>query len=434
MKTILIRAEDKNKWEARTPLTPVDVAQLIKGNDIEVQVENSNKRFFKSEEYKESGAHIVDSMSGGDIIFGVKEIPLKKLIDNKIYLFFSHTIKGQKSNMPMLKRIMDGGSTLIDYERIADAEDRRLVYFGPFAGDAGAIDILWLMGEYWQNKGLITPFSEWKQATHYHSVEDAKNQLKIIGNQIRKEGLPEEINPCVIGILGYGNVSSGAQNIINSLPVEYVKPGDLQNLHQEGNHSSNTIYVCVFKEEDMVVKKNDGDFNLQEYYSQPDQYRSCFDLYLPYITILINATYWDKRYPKFVTWENLEELFKNEQMPQLQGIADITCDVNGSIGCNVKTTDTGMPAYRCFPLTRTTEDGHLGEGVVLLAVDNLPAEIPNDSSAFFSNQLKQFVPGIVNADYQVSLEESGLPEEVRRAVVVYNGHLTQDYKYLEKFF
>ncbi len=431
MKTLLIRAEDKNKWEARAPLVPGDLRELIKQTGANVFVEKSDKRFFTLDEYTEAGALTCGDMSQGDIILGIKEIPEEKILDNKIYLFFSHTIKGQQGNMPMLKRIMDGGSTLIDYERIIDEQKRRLVYFGRYAGDAGAIDILWLMGEYWEHKGIQTPFKNWKQATGFHSVYDAKEQLKQIGEIIHTEGLPSAVSPLVIGILGYGNVSKGAQNIFDCLPVERIAPEDLVTLMQEGETSPHKVYLTVFREEHMVRRKDGADFDLQDYYEEPEKYESQLAPYLPCLTILVNATYWDARYPRFVTWSDLKDLYTMHSPPRLCGIADITCDVGGSIECNVKTTDTGKPAYRCDPLSKTVKDGHKGEGIVLLAVDNLPAEIPNDASTFFSNQLKGFVPALINANFDVDLSKSGLPGELQRAVIVYRGELTPDYRYLE---
>jgi alpha-aminoadipic semialdehyde synthase len=383
------------------------------------------------QDFEQVGGIAVDDMEQGNVILGIKEIPKEKLLKNKTYLFFSHTIKGQSGNMPMLKRIMEGMSTLIDYERIVDDKKRRLVYFGRYAGDAGAIDILWLMSEYWENKGISTPLKGWKQATHFHSVEDARQQLRIIGEKIKKSGFPDPLSPMVIGILGYGNVSKGAQNIFDCLPVERISPGDLKKLEKRNEAGRHKVYLTVFEEEDMVRRKDGGTFNLQDYYTNPDIYESQFAQYLPHLTILVNATYWDNRYPRFVTWADLEELYRKTQTPKLQGIADITCDVDGSIECNVKITDTGMPAYQCDPITKTTRDGHLGEGIVLLAVDNLPAEIPNDSSAFFSNQLRRFIPEIIRADLDKDLKRSGLPVEIQRAVIVYKGELTPDYRYLE---
>jgi len=142
MKTILIRAEDKNRWERRAPIVPADLAEVIRETGAHAFVERSDKRFFQQAEYEAAGAAPCDSMAPGDVIFGVKEIPVEKILEKKTYVFFSHTIKGQEGNMDLLRKIMDSHATLIDYEKITDAKDRRLVYFGPFAGDAGAIDIL----------------------------------------------------------------------------------------------------------------------------------------------------------------------------------------------------------------------------------------------------------------------------------------------------
>ena len=130
MKRLLIQAEDKNIWERRAPLVPSDVQLLIKNTNCEVFIEKSDKRFFKEEDYINAGAKLTVGMESGKVVFGVKEIPVSKILDNKIYVFFSHTIKQQKENMPMLKKIIDCGSTLIDYEKITDVQNRRQVYFG----------------------------------------------------------------------------------------------------------------------------------------------------------------------------------------------------------------------------------------------------------------------------------------------------------------
>ncbi len=431
MKNILIRAEDKNIWERRAAITPADLKFIVEETGGTAFIEKSDKRFFKEQEYVKAGARETEGMDAGDVIFGVKEIPVEKILDNKIYLFFSHTIKAQKENMAMLRRIIESGSTLIDYEKITDDLGRRLVFFGPYAGDAGAIDILWLMGEHWQNRGIETPFSQIKQARNYISVADAKEKIKLVGGMIKKEGLPEELCPMVFGILGYGNVSKGAQQILGCLPAENIRPDELEAFFKNGKFDRNKIYISIFKEENLAQPDGDFSFDLQDYYQHPEKYGPKFTKYLPYISVLVNATYWEKRYPKFVTWNDLKELKETGNI-RLQGIADITCDIGGSIECNVKTTDSGMPAYRVFPETKTAEDGHKGDGIVLLAVDNLPCELPKDSSEFFSNSLRPLIPGILQADYLKPLAESGLPDEVKRAVIVYNGKLTADFQYLEK--
>lgn len=432
MNSILIRAEDKNKWERRAPIVPDDLKHILQVTPTEAYVEKSDKRFFKESEYEQAGASICLGMEKGDVIFGVKEIPIEKLLPGKTYLYFSHTIKGQKDNMPMLQKIIDLQSTLIDYEKITDAQGRRLVYFGRYAGDAGAIDILWLLGQNWKERGLDTPFSKVKQALHYHSVEEAHAFMEEIGEDIRRNGLPDELQPLIIGILGYGNVSKGAQYILNALPTEYIEAPDLPKLWAGKSWDKHTVYVVVFKEKDLVEHNEGRAFDLQDYYHHPEHYHAVFEKYLPYLSILINAIYWEDRYPRFVTWDVLARLQREGRL-RLQGIADISCDVNGSIECDTHCTDSGQPAYRIFPETRSIEQGYLGEGIVLLAVDNLPAELPNDSSRFFSKQLTPFVPDIIKADFNKSLDESGLPEEIKRAVIVYKGALTPHFQYLQEY-
>lgn len=433
MKNLLIRTEDKNVWERRTPLTPQDLKALIQGDHFRAYVQRSHNRVFDDAEYASAGAILCDNLENGEVIFGIKEIPPEKILPGKIYVFFSHTIKGQKYNMPMLKRIIEGHSTLVDYERITDEKGVRQVFFGNFAGDVGAINILWLMGEFWHHHGLSTPFIKCKQALHYKNLEEARQHLETIGAEIKKEGLPAELTPLVIGILGYGNVSKGAQSIFDCLPVERIPAEQLMDFVPPEKNKTNTIYVTVFEEKHLVRSKNGRAFDLQEYYKHPDRYESQFEKYLPYLSIIVNATYWDNRYPRFVTWDHLQKLYTEYKPPKLAGIADITCDVNGSIECNVKTTDSGMPAYLCHPQTRTVTDGHKGDGIVLLAVDNLPAELPYDASIFFSNQLKKYVLGILQADYSAPFGQSGLHPDVQKAVIVYNGQLTDNYKYLEQF-
>ncbi len=433
MKNLLIRAEDKNIWEKRAPIVPDDLGKIIRESGAKAFIEASDKRFFKVDAYEAAGAEVCNSMAPGDVIFGVKEIPVEKLMDDKIYIFFSHTIKGQSSGMPLLKKIMAGGSTLIDYEKITNEANQRQIYFGRYAGDAGAIDILHLMGEYWAAKGIETPFLKCRAAHGYDAVEEAKEAICKIGDEIRQNGFPKALSPVVFGVLGYGNVSGGAQQILDCLPTERVAPSDLESFVKAGNYNANTVYVTVFKEEDLVKNRAGNPFDLNEYFTRPERYESIFDQYLPYCTVLINAVYWDKPYPRFVTWDGLKALYEGDSNPKLCGIADITCDTGGSIECNVKSTDSGMPAYLVDPITRKITDGHKGDGIVVLAVDNLPCELPNDSSTFFSNQLTPFVQNILTANDSAPLEKAGFLPEIEKAVIVYKGKLTPNFEYLKKF-
>jgi alpha-aminoadipic semialdehyde synthase len=426
MNRLLIRAEDKNQWERRTPLIPSDLQELVRSLGVEAHVEASAKRCFDGVTFEASGATICEDMHPGDVILGVKEIPTHKILDSKVYLFFSHTVKGQPYNMPMLKRILQSRSTLIDFERIVDESGRRLVYFGPFAGQAGALDILWLMGENWRSRRISTPFLRCRQAMRYPSLESALQETRVVGEEIKTSGLPTELSPLIIGVLGYGQVSQGAQKVFECLPLSRVNPADL---HTISSDSRNTIFLSVFQEKDLVERKDGSDFDLQDYYERPDHYRSRFSYYLNRLSIVVNAIYWDARYPRFITWNCLRE----QQLSRLAGIADITCDPNGSIECNVGATDSGNPAYLVDPVAGTIQTGHLGDGIVLLAVDNLPAELPVEASTFFSGKLKTYLPEILRADFSRPLPETSLSPEVQGAVITHRGQLAPPYQYLSRF-
>ena len=433
MRLLAVRREDKNIWERRTPLIPEDLKSLIEAGEIEAVVQPSEIRVFQDAEYTGIGARLAEDISAAEFIFGIKEIPIDRIFDRKVYVFFSHVIKGQRKNMPMLKRIMDSGSTVIDYEMIVDAQGRRLVFFGRFAGLAGALDIVWLLGENLKSRGIDNPFTECKQALQYRSVEEAKNHLSEVGKKISSHGLGSQLSPFIIGILGYGHVSLGAQEIFDCLPCQRVEPEDLSQLVAKKEFNDRTVYISVFKEEHLVRRRDGKPFQLQDYYDHPEEYLPQLEPYLPHMNILVNAIYWDARYPRFVTFENMRQLLMDHPGNRFWAIADLTCDVDGSIECNVRAANSGEPAYRCDPLTGTIADGHLGDGVVILAVDNLPCELPRDSSVYFSHVLKEFVPNILRADYTKPLKESGLVPPIRNAVIVYNGELTADYEYIKKY-
>lgn len=427
MNMVGIRREDKNIWERRTPIIPQHIKEL-KEKGIEFFIQPSKIRAFKDREYAEAGAIIQDNINECNVIFAVKEIPSDFFKKNKTYVFFSHTIKGQKHNMPMLKKIMELKSQLIDYEKIVDEKNRRLIFFGRYAGLAGMIDTLWALGQRLNEEGIENPFAEIKQTYAYGSLGEAKKSIKKISENIKKNGLPESITPLIFGIAGYGNVSKGAQEIIDILPVKEITPEQVVSLQDKG-YSGKHIYKVIFKEED-IVEPVSGEFELQDYYKHPEKYRSKFDKYLRDLTILVNAIYWDKIYPRLVTKKYLKE---NYGKIRLMVIGDIGCDINGAIECNVKITEPDNPVFVYEPLTDKTTDGFKGKGVVVLAVDNLPCELPKESSKDFSSALKKFIPEIAKTDFSVNFDDCNLSPEIKNAVIVYHGKLTPNYQYLEKY-
>jgi alpha-aminoadipic semialdehyde synthase len=247
--------------------------------------------------------------------------------------------------------------------------------------------------------------------------------------------LPESLTPLICGFAGYGNVSRGAQEIYDLLPTRELAPTELADLlaapeARDPHHA----FKVVFKEQDMVEPTTpDATFQLQDYYDHPEGYRSQFERYLPHLTLLINGIYWTDRYPRLVTRRHLKTLFSGEKRPRLRVIGDISCDVEGAIECNLRTTTPGSPIYVYNPLTGQTQDGYTGQGVVVLAVDNLPCELPRDSSTHFSTTLMPFVPEIAQADYSVPFAQCNLSAALKQAVIAWHGQLTPDYRYIEAY-
>ena len=429
-----IRREDKNPWERRVPLIPAHARELIRQLPLEITIQPSPIRIFQDEDYRREGVRISEDLSPCSIVLAVKEIPEELLLDERTYVFFSHTIKGQAHNMPMLKRLVERRDTLIDYERIVDEKGRRLVFFGRQAGLAGMIDTLWALGRRLELEGTKNPFGAIRQTLKYASLVEAKEAIQKVGWEIHNHGLDPSLVPLVFAFLGYGHVSQGAQEIFDLLPFEDLEPGRVKDLFKKRHYSEKKVYKTVFKEEHLVVpKRGRPAFELQDYYHHPENYRPVLEGLLPYFTVLVNAIYWAPQYPRFVTKKALRKLWEGPQAPRLRVIGDITCDIDGSIESTVKSTDPAHPVFTYEVDKDEALDGFGGRGPAVMAVDNLPAEIPLESSVFFSQTLVPFIPGLIGADYRTEFSRCGLPPELRKATILYRGGFTPDYAYMREF-
>jgi len=424
-----IRREDKNKWERRVPIVPEHVRELKEKYGIETIIQPSKIRVFSDKQYKIKRAQVNENLSS-NVIFAIKEIPLEFFKSGVTYLFFSHTTKGQKKNMPMLKKMIEQKCNLIDYEKITDKKGRRLIFFGRYAGLAGMIDVLWAFGKRMIWKNIENPFNGIKQTIGYKNLDDAKNHIRQIGIKIKEEGLPDSITPLIVGLAGYGNVSKGAQEILDILPVKEIFPKEINTIQKKP--SNKLIYKVVFKEEDMVEPiSKEKKFNLQDYYNNPHLYKSVFYNYLDKLTILMNCIYWNKQYPRLVTKNYIRNKYNKHF--KLQLIGDISVDINGAIEFTEKVTTPDNPVFVYNPISGEIIDGFSGNGIVVMAVDNLPCELPKESSIAFSNSLIEFVPSIVKADFSYDFNKLKLPSEIKKAIVLYHGKLTPDYSYINKY-
>ena len=425
-----LRREDMYEWERRTPLIPAHIQELAQDSGFEFKIQSSDMRAYTDDEYRAVGLPVQDDLKDCSVIIALKEIPVDVLERDKAYVFFSHVIKGQAANMPMLQQALDLGCTIIDYEKITNEDGRRLIAFGNYAGLAGMIDSLWSLGQRLAWEGIANPFETLTQASEYKDLAEAKEAIQAVGKRIKREGLPASLVPLTVGIAGYGNVSKGAQEILDLLPIKDVSPADLLagNLP---NDVGDTILKVVFKEQDTVLPLEEGKaFELQEYYDHPERYRGAFERYLPHLTTLVNCIYWEPKYPRLITVEAAKKLYADGQ-PTLRVIGDISCDVEGGIEITVKATEPDDPIYVYDPSTGTIRSGFEGHGPVMMVVDILPSELPRESSAYFSNILKGFVPDIATADYLASFDALELPAPLKRAVICHRGALTPDYRYIQ---
>jgi alpha-aminoadipic semialdehyde synthase len=397
-------------------------------------IQPSDNRIFINEAYPEAGAILHDDLSECDLIIGIKEIKIEDLLNNKAYLYFSHTIKGQSYNMPMLQKLIDLKCTLMDYERMVNEKNQRLIFFSFHAGVAGVIDTLWSFGQRLKSEGIESAFSSLKQSLNYADQSEAEEEFRKLGDQIANHGLPEQVTPLIVGITGYGNVSKGAQHMLDLLPVQEISPDQMSDINSDPQSHSNQIYKVVFAEKDMfeTVSTNTA-FDLQDYYNNPEKYKSKFESYLKDISILVNASFWDTPYPKHVTKNSIKKLYSGTNNQALRVIGDISCDVEGGVECTVKVTDPGNPVYVYEPEKDTILNGVSGNGPVIMAVDNLPSELPKDASVYFSSVLKDFIPALVSCDFSASYDDLKLSYPLKKAVIVHKGELTSEYAYLNKY-
>jgi len=434
IKKIGIVRETKNKWERRVPLVPEDVKTLISSSGIEVIIQPSEKRIFPDHQFEAAGASVKEDLSECELILGIKEILMDELLPDKVYCFFSHTIKGQSYNMPLLQRLLDLRCTLMDYERMVDDENRRLIYFSYHAGVAGMIETLWTFGKRLDAEGIASPFIELKQSLAYNDQKEAEEAIKKLSREIESNDLPSSISPLIIGITGYGNVSRGAQELLDLLPVEEISPVELSQFQIRSDEHRNKIYKVVFKEKDMYVPKLESEvFDLQEYYDHPERYKSIFNKYLSSLGILVNASFWDTVYPIHVPKKALKDLSYQTDSPHLRVIGDISCDVEGGVEATMKVTDPGNPVYVYNPGDDSISDGFEGDGIAIMAVDNLPSELPKDASIYFSSVLKSLLPDIINVDFSQKFNKLGFSTTQKKAIITHQGSLTRDYIFLSKY-
>lgn len=427
-----IRREDKNRWERRVPLTPEHVAVLRRDHGVEVRVQPSPLRCYPDPAYRAAGAEVAEDLGPCGVVLGVKELPIDRIRPETTYVYFAHVLKGQPANMPMLRRLMELRCSLVDYEKVTDDRGRRLIFFGRHAGYAGMIDALHALGQRLKREGIDTPFAAIRLAHDYADLDEVRDALDRAGDAIRRDGVPPALHPLVVGFTGGGNVAQGALEMFAELPWEDVSPDDLATLADDRDRPRNILYRVVLDGADRVEREDGGAYGAADFRANPGRYRGSMARHLPYLTVLVNGIYWAPGMPRVASKDDLRALWSGPNPPRLRVIGDISCDLEGSIEATLRITTPGDPFFVWNPDTDRETPGIEGKGPVILAVDNLPCEIPVDASQYFGDALVRFIPALSRCDFAAPLPALGLPPEIRRALILHRGELTPEFEYLRR--
>ncbi|HOX82027.1 MAG TPA: NAD(P)-dependent oxidoreductase [Chryseolinea sp.] len=400
MKTakIGLMREGKTPPDKRVPFSPKQVEEMLQRfPNLSVVSQQSTTRCFKDEEYTELDIPIVAELNDCDIIMGIKEVPLANLIEKKTYLFFSHTIKKQPYNKKLLQEIIRKKITLIDYEVLRDVHGNRLVAFGRFAGIVGAYNGLWTYGMRYKNFML-------RRAHECFDVNDLKLEL-------RKVNLPA----IKIILTGAGRVGKGSMETLDSAGVRKVSPHDF--LTRQFNEP---VYVQL-SSADYHMRKEGGHFNREEFHQHPERYYSIFHTFSKVADVLLAGAYWNPKAPVLFTREEMQSPdFK------IKIIADITCDIEGSIPSTKRASSIADPIYDYDPVTDSVQLAlDNPKCVTVMAVDNLPCELPRSASEEFGRDLiDRILPCLFIDD----------PEKIiERGTIASNGKLTSHFEYLSDY-
>ena len=394
--------EGKVPPDKRVPFTPAQTEEIQQRfSHVHIVVQESDFRCFNDTEYREHNIEVSADVRDCDILMGIKEVPADQLIEGKTYLIFSHTIKKQAYNRRLLQEILNKKIRLIDYEALKDRQGNRLVAFGRYAGIVGAYNGLWTYGQRYKKFSL-------RRAHECFDVNDLKLEL-------RKVQLP----PVKIILTGAGRVGRGSMETLDSAGIRKVSPADfLQKTFNE------PVYVQL-SSADYHKRKEGGHFNREEFHTHPERYDSFFSGFTKVADILLAGAYWNPKAPVLFTREDMMK-------PgfRIRVVADITCDINGSVPSTKRASSIPDPIYDYDPKTDSeksplSDDQH----ITVMAVDNLPCELPRSASEEFGRDLiDRVLPLLVGKDKDKDKEDV-----IKRATIAKDGILTSNFKYLQDY-
>jgi alanine dehydrogenase len=391
----LIR-EGKIPADNRVALTPAQCKWILKNsNEVKIYAQSSEIRCFSDREYQSAGVEITEDMTPCDILFGIKEVPVNMLMPGKTYFFFSHTRKKQPHNQRMLQKIIADKITLVDYECLEHEDGQRIIGFGFFAGVVGAHNGMMAYGN---RTGLYRLDRVFKQ----------RSFRELIHNYF---GL--RLPNVKIAVTGSGRVAHGVLEIMNLMGIHEVEPDEYLK-----RRFSYPVYTQL-KGADLYEHKQTGKYHREDFHGHPENYQCKFLPYAEQTDILMNGIYWDVHVPR---------LFAKEDVSRdtfiIRTIADITDDKNGSIPINLGDQTIEEPVYGVDKNSFEKTAPYLKNSIDIMAVGNLPNELPRDASRYFGEQLIKYVLEDIVKDSS---------DIIDRATIVKNGRLTEPFAYLSEY-
>ena len=372
--------EGKTPQDNRTPFSPKQCKAIQQEfPNIIFTVQPSPIRCFSDDEYRAQGITVAEDLAHCSVLFGVKETLIDTLIPNKTYFFFSHTKKAQPYNQGLMQALIAKHIRMIDYECLTHDDGHRIVGFGFWAGVVGA------------HNGLLT-YGKKTGLFNLPAVHTLKNFEALKESY---EGL--HLPAIKIVLTGSGRVASGALDILQYLDIKEVSPEDF--LAKSFDYP---VFVHL-KGKELYARKTDKGFDRDEFHAHPDRYDCLFAPYIPLSDLLINGIYWDKQIPRLFELNDMRS-----PSFHIQVIADITCDEHGSVPCNVGASTIADPVYGFDKNTLQKTEAFLSDTVDVMAVDNLPNELPRDASVYFGSHLMSFIlPALLEGDMDAPVLERG---------------------------
>ena len=389
--------ERKNPPDRRVVFSPEKLLELKQQfPDVRIKVESSDIRIFSDEAYKNAGLEIAEDVSDCDVLLGVKEVPIDALIPNKKYFFFSHTIKKQPYNRKLIQAILKKNIELFDHETIIKENGARLIGFGRYAGIVGAYNGFRAYGL--KNKSFILP-----------KAEKLDSQQELI-NELQKIALPN----IKIILTGNGKVAYGAKEMLDGMNIKKVSVDDYL------NKTFNEPTYCLVDVLDYNKRKDGAVINNHDFYNHPENYVSDFMRFGTVTDFFIAGHFYGNGAPYLFTREDAK-------LPEfkIRLVADISCDVDGPVASTLRASTIEEPLYGYNPLTESEVHYKDKNAIVVMAVDNLPCELPKDASEGFGEMfLQHVIPAFYNNDKEGVLERAKMTE---------NGKLTKRFSYLQDF-